>query len=179
MQLSTKNIIAILVVIFVLFVAYKSISSSIQENKEKAVIQTRTEMQRPNDFELQSECSKSASTFVKNYYPGSTHNNNYSSTYGKCLIQIVTLEKNQQAVGYYYSAKVMDVNLGPAGKAYAEIYMMVPDDLKVLGVPDVCAGIRGVPCSVSLCYVTNDACSEDTGSKYFDFNRKIKDNFGL
>ena len=179
MQFKPRNIFLLLLAVFLFFVAYKYIATGIQENKEKAVIQARTESQQPTDFELQSECSKSAATFVKNYYPGSVHNNNYSSTYGECLAQIVTLEKIPQAVGYYYSAKVMDVNFGPAGKAYAEINMTVPDDLEVLGVPDVCAGIRGIPCSVSLCYVTNEACSEDTGSKYFDFNRKIKATFGL
>ena len=179
MQLTTKNIAILAVLIFVLFVAYKGISTSIQTDKEKAVIQERAVVQQPTDFELQSQCSKSASTFVEKYYPGSIHNNNYSSTYGRCFIQIVTLEKIPQAVGYYYSSKVMDVNFGPAGKTYAEIYMTVPDDLKVLGVPDVCAGMRGIPCSVSLCNVAGNACSEDTGSKYFDFNRKIQTAFGL
>ncbi|MEK7194261.1 MAG: hypothetical protein AAB660_01040 [Patescibacteria group bacterium] len=44
--MKTKNILFILLTVFILFVAYKYIASNIQENKEKAVIQERAYTQQ-------------------------------------------------------------------------------------------------------------------------------------
>jgi hypothetical protein len=57
--LNFKNIVLLLIIVFVLFVAYKYISSNIQENKEKAVIQERFNITEKKEYQL-SQCIKNA-----------------------------------------------------------------------------------------------------------------------
>lgn len=51
--IESKNIILLLVVAFIIFVAYKYTSLDIQENKEKEIIQERAKVQQQTDYQQQ------------------------------------------------------------------------------------------------------------------------------
>lgn len=69
-----KNVILLVLTVFAILVAYKYISSSIQENKEKAVIQERAKIQQQQEYEeketkarLKSDLDSCLSMAVSDY----------------------------------------------------------------------------------------------------------------